>query len=61
MEIWQDEVFFIKHSNTQVKVSSELILQFVLHEWSIEDEKAINNQYICWASQSRWQKNVFFS
>jgi hypothetical protein len=31
----------------QVKVSSELILQFVLHEWLIEDEKIISNQYIC--------------
>jgi len=53
--------FFIKYSKTRVKVSSELILQFVLHEWLIEDEKTISNEYICWASQSRWQKNVFSS
>jgi len=39
--------FFIKHYNMQVKVSSELILRFILHEWLIEDEKIISNQYIC--------------
>jgi hypothetical protein len=37
--------FFTKHLETQVKVSSKLISQFVLHEWDIVECFLILNKY----------------